>query len=275
MDATSALKAGYLPDRWSNLKSLLRRALNLAGNPTKRARRDLPLAPEWDRILGASDDRDVQMRLRPFAGYCTDLTIRPVDVDEAVLVAYAAVVHRIARSRNPADSVQKLRRCWNRLVEKNPSELSFRAQITDRRKRIATLPKAMPKSFQDEMELLRKARSPKTYEEVFRCKPLKHARAVDTFCGKIMCIVTAMNKSGHALSDITSLRYLVQPQHFEATMRKLKEISGVQDLRQLGSYVSVLHWLAEAPRWGRSRQQSVERPAVSGAVLRLDDQERK
>src|SRR5262245_5881187 len=34
MDATSALKAGFLPDRWSNLKSLLRRALNLAGNAT-------------------------------------------------------------------------------------------------------------------------------------------------------------------------------------------------------------------------------------------------
>src|ERR1700682_5868298 len=32
MDATSALRAGYLPRTWSNLKSLLRRALSSAGN---------------------------------------------------------------------------------------------------------------------------------------------------------------------------------------------------------------------------------------------------
>jgi hypothetical protein len=60
-----------------------------------------------------------------------------------------------------------------------------------------------------------------------------------------MRIVTTMHKNGHPLSKFTSFRYLVQPEHFEATMRGLKQQTGVADLRQLGSYVSVIHWLAD------------------------------
>lgn len=245
MDETSALKMGFMPRRWSNMKSMLRRALNLAGNPTKRARRDRPVAPEWERLLRESADQDLQTRLRPFAGYCTDIGIAPADVDEAVIEAYAAEVCRIGRSSNPADALQKVRRCWNRLVDAFPAELTFRAHVADRRKHWATSIKEMPQTFQDEMDLLRKARSPETFEEVWRCKPLKHAKAVDNFCAVIMRIVTAMNKSGHDLSDIKNLRYLVQPEYFEATMRRLKDLTGSEDLRQLGSYVSTLHWLAE------------------------------
>jgi integrase len=245
MDGNTATRAGFMPRTWSNTKSLLRRALNLAGNPTKAARRDRPLAPAWDLLLGGGSDKDVQTRLRPLAGYCSDRQIEPIEVDEAVLEAYAAEVRRIARSRNPADAVQKMRRCWNKLVDIYPTELSFRALVVDRRKRIATPIEAMPASFRAEMALLRKARSAETFEEIFRCKPLKHAKAVDNFCGIIMRIVTAMKANGHALSDITALRYLVQPQHFEATMRQLKVLTEVDDLRQLGSYVSALHWLGD------------------------------
>jgi integrase len=210
--------------------------------------------------LRACSDKNVQIRLRPFAGYCTDLLIAPTDVDEAVLDAYAAEVRRIARSSNPGDAVQKVRRCWNKLVDAFPAELTFRAHVTDRRKHWATPIEAMSKSFQAEMALLRKARLPETYEEVFRCTPLKHAKAVDDFCSMIMRIVTAMNKNGHGLSDITTLRYLVQPQHFEAIIRQLKELTGVADLRQLGSYVSIMHWLAEVwVKLGDAKMQALKR----------------
>lgn len=245
MDETSALKAGFMPRRWSNLKSMLRRALNLAGNPTKRARRDAPLSSAWDRLLRTCRDRDVQTRLRPFAGFCTDRGIEPIAVDEAVLEAYASDVRQIARSQDPADAVKKVRRCWNKLVDAFPTDLTFRTRVVKHTRQWATPIGAMPKSFQAEMALLRKARSPETYEEVFRCRPLKHTKAVDEFCAMIMRVVSAMHKNGHPLTAITSLRYLVQPEHFEATIRRLKQQTGVADLRQLGAYVSAIHWLAQ------------------------------
>jgi len=245
MDETSALKVGFMPRRWSNMKSMLRRALNLAGNPTKPARRDRPLSPVWDRLIRECPDRDVQTRLWPFAGYCTDRGMEPRQVDEAVFEAYAEEVRQIARSKNPTDAIKKVRRCWNKLVDASPAKLSFRARTWKDSRRWALLVEAMPKSFQAEMALLRKARSPETFEEVFRCRPLKHAKAVDDFCAVIMRIVTAMNMNGHPLSEFTSLRYIVQPEHFEATMRRLKQQTGVEDLRQLGSYVAAIHWLAD------------------------------
>ena len=245
MDETSALKAGLMPASWSNTKSMLRRALNLAGNPTKRGRRDRPLSATWQRLVLNCAGKEVQTRLSPFAGYCTDQSIEPADVDEDVFVAYATEVVRIARSRNPADAVLKVRRCWNKLVDAFPSELKFRAHVTNRRRHWATPIESMPKPFQDEMAMLKEARSPETFEKLFRCKPLKNAEAVDQFCGFIMRIVTAMNKNGHELSSITSIRYLVEPKHFDATMRRLKELVGVDELRQLGTYASTLRWLAD------------------------------
>lgn len=245
-DERSALMAGMLPRRWSNLKSMLRRALNLAGNPTKRARRDRPLSQSWDRMIRDCGRKDVQTRLRPFAGHCTDRGIEPSQVDEAVFLAYAEEVRQIARSRNPLDVIKKVRRCWNKLVDAFPAELSFRARTWTNPRRWALPLEAMPKSFQAEIALLRKARSQETYEEVFRCRPLKHDAAVDNFIAMIMRIVTVMHKrNGHPLSKISSLRQIVQPEHFEAIMRGLKHQTGAANLRQLGAYVSVMHWLAE------------------------------
>ena len=244
LDESSALREGLLPRRFSNLKSLLRRSLNLAGIEAKRARRNAPIAPVWDQLLRGCSDRDVQTRVRPFAGYCTDRSIAPADVDEAVLERYEAEVRKIARSRNPADTMKKLRRCWNKLVNTYPAKLTFRTAIWETPLRWAYPFDQMPKSFQKEMTLLKKARSPETYEDVFRCRPLKHQKAVENFCATIMRIVAVMVSNGHAPLKITSLRYLVEPAHFEATMRGLKQKTGAKELNQLGSYVSVLHWLA-------------------------------
>jgi len=245
MDATSALKAGFLPRRWSNLKSLLRRALNLAGNATKRARRDAPLSPLWERLLNVCGDLDVQYRLRPFAGFCTDHDIAPRQVDEVVLDAYAREVHAIGRSRNPTDKIKKVRRCWNKLVDVFPNELAFRARTWTNPRQWAQPLTDMPKSFQVELALLKRARSPATFEEIFRCRPLKDEKAVKDECATIMRIVAVMLKNGHPLSKFTALSYVVQPEHFEATIRGLKRQTGAKDLRHLGSYVSVIHWLAE------------------------------
>ena len=245
LNATSALREGFLPSRWSNLKSLLRRALNLAGNATKRARRDAPLSPLWQRLLNGCEHRDVQYRLHPFAGYCTDHSIAPGQVDEAVLDAYAREVRAIARSRNPTDKIKKVRRCWNKLVNAFPDELTFRARTWTTPRQWAQRLESMPQSFQSEMALLKKARSPETFEEIFRCRPLKNGKAVREQCATIMRVVAVMHKNGHPLSNFTSLRYIVQPEHFEATIRGLKRQTGAKDLRQLGSYVSVIHWLAE------------------------------
>ena len=191
MDATSALKAGFLPRRWSNLKSLLRRTLNLAGNPTKSARREAPVSPDWERLLNGCGDRDVQICLRPFAGYCTDRHILPTRVDELVLEAYAHEVRAIGRSKNPTDSIKKVRRCWNTLVDSFSDELTFRARTWQNPRAWAQPLEEMPKSFQAEMTLLRKARSPETFEEVFRCRPLKNKKAVDDQCATIMRIVAS------------------------------------------------------------------------------------
>ena len=245
LDESSALREGLLPRRFSNLKSLLRRSLNLAGIEAKRARRNKPLSPEWNQLLSGCADRDLQTRLRPFAGDCTDRGIAPADVDEAVLQAYEAEVRLIARSRNPADTMKKLRRCWNKLVDTYPDQLTFRSAIWKTPLGWAYPLDEMPKSFQKEMALLKKARSPETYEEVFRCRPLKHEKAVIVFCATIMRIVAIMVGNGHAPSKIGSLRYLVEPAHFEATIRGLKDKTGASELSQLNSYVSVIHWLAD------------------------------
>jgi integrase len=265
LDESTALKEGLFEERFSNIKSLLRRALNLAGNPTKAARRDRPLSSAWQRRLDECGDKEVQARLRPFAGFCTDHGIEPPDVVEATFVSYEKEVRTIAKSRNPNDALKKVRRCWNKLVDQYPSELRYRSPVKIAQKRKATVIDVMPKSFQKEMALLHEARSPETYEKHFLCRPLKHAKAVDDFCAMIMRIVTAAQMAGHSLSEIKSLRYLVEPTRFDDIMRQLKGLTGAKELRQLGSYVSVIHWLAEV--WVRLSAAKMRSLKLSMAVV--------
>ncbi len=245
MDEADALKVGFNPTRWTNLKSLLRRSLNLAGKPTPPARRDKPLAPAWDRLLTRHPSKDVQARLRPFAGWCTDNDIAPTEVNEDVLERYQERVGVIARSRNIPETIKKLRRSWNKLAQFYATEITFLARTWTSPLKWGHEVEVMPQSFQDEMTLFKRARSPETYEEVFRCRPLKHKKAVDQQCQLIMRIVTVLEKCGHDLSQITSFAYLVQPRYFEQIMSGLKKQVEADDLRQLGAYASTVHWLAE------------------------------
>jgi integrase len=162
-----------------------------------------------------------------------------------VLEAYACEVKKIARSRNPTDTIKKVRRAWNKLVDAFPDELTFRARTWKDHRQWGLPVEVMPKSFQREMALFKAARSPETFEEVFRCRPLKHAKAVRNQCGMIMRIVAAMHMNGHPLSNFTSFRYIVQLEPFEETMRALKRLTGAVDLRQLGPYAHLIYWLAE------------------------------
>jgi integrase len=248
MDGKDALQAGYDPRAWSNLKSLLRRALNLAGNPTPPARRNRPLSEVWDRALAAAPDRDSKIRLRPFGGYCTDHGIAPTEVSEVTLEAYAVHVRDIARSTNIPDTIKKARCAWNKLADAMSAEPLVRVRTWKSPKAWAKDVSIMPQTFQDEMALFHKARSPLTYEEVFRCRPLRTERAVDLQCQVIMRIVTALIEVGHPASAITSFDYLTQSGRFEEIMRALKKKTGAAELRQLGAYVSMIHWLAETWR---------------------------
>jgi integrase len=248
MDGKASLQAGYDPRAWSNLKSLLRRALNMAGNPTPPARRNRPVSPVWDKALAAAPDRDSQIRLRPFFGYCTDRSIAPKDVTEATFGMYAEHVRDIAKSKNVPDTMKKVRRCWNKLADALPAEQLARVATWKNPKSWGQPVSIMPPSFQEEMALFRKARSPLTYEQVFRCRPLRTEGAVDLQCQVIMRVVTVLIEVGHPASAITSFDYLTQSGRFEEIMRALKKKTGAAELRQLGAYVSMIHWLAETWR---------------------------
>jgi hypothetical protein len=63
-----------------------------------------------------------------------------------------------------------------------------------------------------------------------------------------MRVVTVLIEVGHPASAITSFDYLTQSGRFEEIMRALKKKIGVAELRQLGAYVSMIHWLAETWR---------------------------
>jgi hypothetical protein len=56
------------------------------------------------------------------------------------------------------------------------------------------------------------------------------------------------HRRGHAQERASAVQIHIAQLHraaFEATIRGLKRQTGAKNLRQLGSYVSVIHWLAE------------------------------
>src|SRR6516165_7313456 len=82
--ATSGLSPGSI----RNLKSLIGKAMIIAGVTTVPRRSRAPLAPAWRQLLAAIDDRHHRYRLSHLAHYLSEPGIDPAEVDDDVVDGY-------------------------------------------------------------------------------------------------------------------------------------------------------------------------------------------
>ena len=84
--------AGVSAGRWSNIKSLVLKALKHVGLKSMAGRSREPLAPGWEALRALVPDRHFQSGLSRLMSYCTASGIAPASVSAATFAQFGAAV---------------------------------------------------------------------------------------------------------------------------------------------------------------------------------------
>lgn len=108
---------GVSKGRWANILSLTRVALNRAGLTTIPGRSTEPLADEWQGLFRHLNHRRMREALSRFAHYCSELSIAPADVCDAVAAAFLNAMEDEALMRKPRQVHRTMCITWNRAAD--------------------------------------------------------------------------------------------------------------------------------------------------------------
>jgi len=208
--------------RWNNVRSLLRAALTLVV-PVSASRSSTTLTPAWQVLrmqLAQSDlDQRRHSELIRFMRFCTQQSIAPEQVDQAVFERFHAFLASCLR-RRPEEAYADICRLWNKMATQVPGWPAFHVIRQSRRPRW-TLPwSAFPATLQADVQawLDRLAG-----QDLMADLPFRPARPLTlrTRNYQLRAAVAALVQLGRAPASITRLADLVDLTNFKDILRYL------------------------------------------------------
>lgn len=109
LPARHCLSAG----RWTNVRSLVLNALEIAGIPSRPAHSRVKLSTAWSNLLGPLPYKPYRLCLLPFARFCSHLGIAPSWVTSRTFGAYLAELEKFGLRSHARNSYRSACRAWN------------------------------------------------------------------------------------------------------------------------------------------------------------------
>lgn len=107
------IRYGLSGRRWTNVRSLVHKAIaHACGWPNGR-RSKAPLCPSWLALLHPLPKRPFQIALTPFARYCSQRGLSAAAVDQGVMEAYGQHLENTSACRRPRQTYLSVVRAWN------------------------------------------------------------------------------------------------------------------------------------------------------------------
>jgi integrase len=107
---------GLRPARWRNVRSLLGKALQLAGADLLPGRAVDPLLPSWRELAGRLETKAARIALGRLMRFCSAHGLGPEAVDDAVLARFHQALVEGSLARKPQQAHRDAVRAWNRAV---------------------------------------------------------------------------------------------------------------------------------------------------------------
>jgi integrase len=213
--------AGRLkPKTWSNMRSAVLAAFEVAGvAPVLRTART-PYTFEWEQLITSRPDKRTRHGLMRFGRFCSANQIPPRRVNGAVLGLFAGALRSGTLAPKANTIVRDTATLWNRLAAKCPESALTRLDLPSRRAAPKRVPwSALPQSFRSDVDAhLAWAAGTDPFDPDARPRPLAPRSIVlrRTF---LHAAVTALIESGVPVEEITSLAELTSPERFKAILR--------------------------------------------------------
>jgi integrase len=143
--------------RWANIRSLVFKAIALAGVPRLPGRSSEPPSPGWLDLFAPLPYRPFQVALLPFAKSCSRRNIGPDLVDQATFERFARDLEDLSGRSRPREAYLDACRAWNRAGERYRHWPAFRVRVAYRRRQYALDWAAFPASLKGDIDAMARA----------------------------------------------------------------------------------------------------------------------
>ena len=257
---------GLRPARWANLRSLLGKALRLAGVDLMPGRYLAPLAPPWQQ-LAEPLPKAFKVPLSRLMRFCSVAGIPPLAVDDTVLDDFLTALQQESLVRDPQGAHRSAIHAWNKAVVTIPGwPTALLTMPCSRRRPPYVLPlNLFPASFQVDLAgwLDRLAGTDPLGELPFR--PVR-ASTVARRKLQVLQLASALVRRGRDPGELHGLADLVTPENLREALRFFLERAGNRSTRQIHALAGVA--LAIARHW--VRVDNAQEQTLRGLAQRCD-----
>ncbi len=210
---------------FGNVKSLLNRALQLAGvKPANRPIAEV-LTPAWRRLFERLHDHPyLRTGLAPFARFCAASDIEPNCVSDEVAQRYLDHLEKVSLTKNPRTSHQTVSRLWDRAAATVEGWPQTPLAVPVYAQRWTLKLSDFPTTLQQEMDAyLRRLGCDEPgdlLDDTAPIRPLKPS-SIKTKRYEIRQFASALVISGVPIQEISSLAVLTSPENFRNALRVL------------------------------------------------------
>jgi integrase len=201
---------GVSGSRWSNAKSLLRKALALLDPKVIPARSRVGLLPAWRALLDEPSSTSLLRGIARFSKWCSAAGITPVEVTKATYDSFYEdlVAHCLVRS--PRETQQTAGKAWNAASKIVSGWPKLTLDISNLRRNPSLPWDAFPASFRADVEAFVTPRGSKHFN-LRETGARTRASTMNARRTTIRHFATAVVESGHSPAALKSLADLVQP----------------------------------------------------------------
>ena len=137
MKDLSAPAVGLSRGSWRNTKSLVGKALALAGITIVAGRAKAALMPGWKELLARAPD-ECRYRLSRLARYCSGRGLPPVAVDDAVMAGFGQALLQGSLVGRPKQVHRSACLAWNECIDRVPGWPQQTLTVPNNRHRLCT-----------------------------------------------------------------------------------------------------------------------------------------
>ena len=154
LDAIAPASIELTKGRWSNVRSLLRKALEISGIAVMPGRHLDPVSTEWAEHIAKLPTRTMEIGLSRLAHHCSDTGVAPRDVKPETFDLLRSALEREGLLKNPRTVHREACRCWNMAATTVTGWPALAVEVPDYRQWYCLPWSAFPPGFKSDIEAM-------------------------------------------------------------------------------------------------------------------------
>jgi integrase len=245
------LQAGVSKKRWTNARSLTLTALRVSGAKIMPSRwKRSEYSPAWSALRSECTGQRFLIGLSRFINFCSSRGIEPGDVDETVFSEYRHHLEEMSLVRNPGTVFNTTCRLWDQ-AGATPSWPPYRVNLPSPSRGYSLDWETFPASLHEDVEAFLKNGG---NQDIFSTDYARSVRPATTLGRRkvLRQMATALAAGGVPLSEITSLKAMVQPENAQTILEFFLNRAGGVPNEALYAHGCLLrtiakHWAHDVP----------------------------